>query len=157
VRYLAAVAPLVLLAPVIYVVEQRIVTERERVESSIYEVISAFERNDIPEMLRHITANDEWLRRGADRGMQLVHATGPINVTDIAVTLRNQESRATSRFRANGPIEAEGFGDVGHRPSRWEVTWQKEGGEWRIIGVERLDPINGEPMDLFAASERAGH
>jgi hypothetical protein len=35
------------------------------------------------------------------------------------------------------------------------VDWQKEGGQWRIIYVERLDPITGEVMGIFEEAVRA--
>jgi hypothetical protein len=47
------------------------------------------------------------------------------------------------------------MGDVGHRASRWDLTWQKQGGDWRIIEIQRLDPISGERMNIDAQSERA--
>ncbi|MEX0587121.1 MAG: hypothetical protein WD176_10780 [Pirellulales bacterium] len=155
VKYLAAVLPFVLIGPVIYIVEQRIVTERERVEAAIFAVTSAFERHDESETMKHISAQDGLLQLAVAKGLDEVELTGTLSVTDVAVTMRNQDSRAVSHFRANGPISVKGAGHVGHVASRWELTWQKEGGDWRIINVQRLDPISGEPMGLFMKSERA--
>jgi hypothetical protein len=154
VKYLAALAPLLVLGPVIYAYEQKIVTERERVEQAITGVTSAFERHELPETLVYFSANAFDLRMAAAIAMKLVQPTGPLNVTDVSVTMSSRDSRATSYFRVNGPITTADFGDVGHRTSRWELTWQKEGGEWRIVRVQRLDPISGEGMDMMARSER---
>lgn len=155
IKYLAAVLPFVILTPVIYIVEQRIVTERERVEAAILEVVAAFERNDQPQVLKHFSANRLALRANVMLGMSIAQATGSIRVTDVSVALQNEESRAVTHLRANGPVRARDYGDVGHRPSRWELTWQKEGGNWRIVDLQRLDPITGEPMFLLETSERA--
>lgn len=154
-KYLLAAIALVLPVPVIYLVERRIVTERERVEASVYGVVAAFERQDRSETLRHFSERAMLLRFAAGKALDFVQPRGRMSVTDVAITMRNQDTRALSHFRANGPIAAVGFGDVGVRTSRWEVTWQKEGGEWRIVNVQRLDPITGEPMELLETSERA--
>jgi hypothetical protein len=34
-------------------------------------------------------------------------------------------------------------------PSRWEVGWRKEAGEWKILEVTRLNPLKDEPMEIF--------
>jgi hypothetical protein len=155
VKYLLAMIPLILLGPVIYAYERRTVTERERVEQSIYEVTAAFERQDRPEVLRYFGAQEIVLRTVATWAVDTISADGPLNVTDVAVTMHNNDSRADSHFRVNGSISVMGPGKVGHRASRWELTWQKQGGEWRIIDVHRLDPISGERMNIDTPNERA--
>lgn len=154
VKYLLALIPLVLLGPVIYAFERRTVTERERVEQSIYDVTAAFERQDHPEVFRYIGRQEFMLQGIAKWALETVQPDGPLNVTDVSVTMHNNDSRADSHLRVNGPISVMHMGKVGHRASRWELTWQKEGGDWRIIGIHRLDPISGERMDIDARSER---
>lgn len=155
VKYLAALLPLIVLGPVIYAYEQRITTERERVEESIFGVTSAFERQDRPEVLKYIGGQEIVMRKIAEWALDTVKPEGPLNVTDVSVAMHNNDSRATSHLRVNGAISVMGMGDVGHRASRWELTWQKEGGEWRIIDIQRLDPISGERMNIDTQSERA--
>ena len=157
IKYLALLLPLLVLGPVLYFVEQRVVTERERVEHAVTGVASAFEQQDRDGTIRHFSVNADALRRVVSWTLDNVEPTGTLSITDLAITMRNQDSRAVTHFRANGPIAVSGFGDVGHRSTRWEMTWQKEGGDWRIIDVQRLDPISGEQMDLLARNERATH
>jgi len=154
VKYLVALIPLILLGPVIYAFEQRHVTERERVEQSVYAVTAAFDRQDRPEVLRYIGAQEIVLHKVAEWALDTIQPDGPLNVTDVAVAMHNNDTRADVHFRANGSISVMGMGKVGHCASRWELKWQKEGGDWRIIGVQRLDPISGERMDIDARSER---
>ena len=153
-KYLVGILPLLIFSPVIYVVEQRIVTERERVEEAVLGITSAFERNNAQEVLDYIAPNNRFLRAEAFLGMEIVEATGPLSVTDVSVAMRNQDSRAISHFRVNGPIRVSRFGDVGHPSSRWDVTWQKQGGDWKITDVRRLDPVSGELMEMLEPSER---
>jgi hypothetical protein len=69
-------------------------------------------------------------------------------LTDFRTNLTNENSRATVHFRANATIGAMGF--KGHHPFRCVLTYQKEGGFWKIIDVERLDPIKGDKMEVMA-------
>lgn len=155
VKYLVALAPLLVLGPIIYIYEQRIVTDREQVEDAVYAVTAAFERQDRTDMLEYIGAQEIVLQNIAAWAMDHVQPDGPLNVTDVSVRMHNNNTRADSHFRVNGPISVLGMGKVGHRASRWELTWQKEGGNWRIINIERLDPISGERMSITEQSERA--
>lgn len=153
-KYLVGILPLLIFSPVIYIVEQRIVTERERVEEAVFGVTSAFERHDTEQVLDYISPSNGFLKSDAEVGLGIVEATGPLSVTDVSVAMRNQDSRAISHFRVNGPIRVLRIGDVGHRPSRWDVTWQKEGGDWKIVDIRRLDPVSGEVMDMLEPTER---
>jgi len=155
VKYLAALLPLMIFGPVIYAYEQRTVTERERVETAVYDVVAAFQREDRPGTLAYFSASDRQLRGRCTWAMDFVQPNGDLSVTDVSISMGNRNNRAVARFRVTGPIKIMSIGDVGTRASRWELTWQKEGGEWRIIGLQRLDPISGEPMELMTQSERA--
>jgi hypothetical protein len=146
--YLAAIAALVVAGVVTHAVEARIVTERERVEWAIHDLADAFRAKDADRMLEHISANALQWRHVAYGAMNLVTVEDDVTITDLSIEMRNQNSRATAWFRANGTFSVGDF--RGHRPTRWEVVWQLEGGRWRIIGVERLDPVRGEPVGIFA-------
>ena len=69
-----------------------------------------------------------------------------LRVSDVMVTVNEKDSLATSHFRANASVTMLGGGDAGWRPSRWEFTWQREEGAWRIIKIQRLHPIRDEEM-----------
>lgn len=155
VKYLLAVLPLIIFGPMIYAYERRTITERERVEAAVIGVVRAFEHEDRAGTLAFFSARHHELRRMANDTMDLVQPAGAFSVTDMSVTMLSRDSRALSRFRVTGPIKVLEFGDVGTRPSRWELTWQKEGGDWKIIDLQRLDPVSGERMDIDTPAERA--
>ncbi len=136
---------LVIISVATYIIEQRIVTERERVEASVFGVVDAFQKQDVEGTLRYFSQNATLLRGIANGAIRFVEVKEDLRITDVSVTTTNNDTRATSHFRANGSFIVAG-NDVGHQPTRWQVSWQKEGGEWRIINVERLDPIRGDPM-----------
>lgn len=154
-RYITPILFFAVLGVVVYVVERQIVTERERVEQSIYEVSAAFQRRDVNGTLSHFSEQAILLKGIVMTALAAVQVHDDLRITDVSIEMRNDDSRARSHFRANGSFDVIGYGDVGHQPTRWNVDWQKEAGEWRIIKVERLDPITGESMDYFEGSARA--
>ena len=154
-RYIMPILLLAAVAIVVYVVEQQIVTERERVEQSITDVAAAFQRRDVDGTLAHFSEHAILLKGLVMTALAAVQVQDDLRITDVSIAMRNADSRASSHFRANGTFDVVGYGTVGHQPTRWNVDWQKEAGEWRIIKVERLDPVTGEPMDPFEGSVRA--
>ena len=166
--HLATVLTLAILGVVIYFVEDSIVTERERVEQSIAEMVHAFEQKDVDRVAGFFS--QQWrvpielpmvrqldfipVRFAVQQAMDLVEAEGDLRLTDVSVEMKNNDTRATSHFRVNGTFRVKNYGDVGHQPTRWEFDWQKEGGEWKVIRIERLDPINRTPMKIFEPSTR---
>jgi hypothetical protein len=154
-KFVAPILLLAALAIIVYVVEQQIVTERERVEQSIYDVAAAFQRQDVEGTLTYFSAQALLLRLQAAGAVAGVQVQDDLRITDVSIEMKNSDSRARSHLRANGTFAVIGYGDVGHQPTRWNVDWQKEGGQWRIIYVERLDPITGEVMGIFEEAVRA--
>lgn len=149
---LAVAAVLVICCGVVYAIEQRIVTERERVEAAIFGVAEAFRAADTRATLKYISPRAPFeLHLGIQSvmGPMEVRVQDELRITDIDIEMLGEESRAKSHFRANGRIYIGEHGDVGHQATRWNVTWQKEGGEWRILDVERLDPVRGHPVGMI--------
>ena len=137
-----------LAAPVVYLIEKAIVTEGERVEQNVLDLTAAFQRKDRERVLSFFSAQAPDLRDMAVYALNLVDLPKGIDVKDLSVRLSNENSRAISHFRANGTVAVPGVGER-HSPSRWEVTWQKEGTEWKIIEVVRLHPYKDETMKVF--------
>jgi hypothetical protein len=63
--------------------------------------------------------------------------------------MSNENSRAVSLFRANGVVAVKGLGAQQQMASRWQVTWQKEGNDWKIVEVVRLHPYKDESMQIL--------
>jgi hypothetical protein len=158
-RFLVGIVAMLVAALVTWLIEQNIVTESERVEQAVYDVAEAFQQGDVERTLsffstRSTITNLEAvaplqysLRDVARYALQIVEVRGDLRITDVSVDLKS--GRATSRFRANGTFAVKDHGNVGHQPTRWDVVWQKEGTDWLIVKVDRLDPITGESMGYF--------
>lgn len=144
----AAALGCLLLAGATFVIERLVVTDREQIESQIHLLARAFERKDKPAVLGAFSAGAGKWRNLAEEALELVTIRRELSIKDVSVRVYGQGARATSRFRANGTVEFKGV-DVGHQPSRWELTWQREQGQWKVIDVQRLNPFSEEVMQPF--------
>lgn len=140
---------LILAAVAVIFIEQSIVTESERVEQRVLDLTRAFQRKDHDRTLEFISLQAPELRKIAEYALESVTVQDDLKVKDMHVRLTNEDTRAVSRFRANGTIVFQGT-NLGPQPSLLEVTWQKEKGDWKMIGVRRLNPIKeDEEMRMF--------
>jgi hypothetical protein len=146
-RYALGIVALLIASLVTWLVEQNIVTESERVEQAVYDVAEAFQQRDEDRMLSFFSQRTPELRGIALIALRTIEAQDDLRITDVSVDVAH--GRADSTFRANGAFNAAGYGNIGHKPTRWDVGWQEEGGDWRIISVEQLDPITGEATDEY--------
>lgn len=148
--WLAGILVSLLLIPGVWLLEQQIVTERERVEQRILDVTTAFKQQDVPTLLSCFAVNNLADRALATGVVAIVQVHDDLQIRDVSVTLTSGGNRAISRFRANGTFELRTY--RGYHPSRWEVVWEKIANEWKIIRVTRLDPVTGESMGIMQSS-----
>jgi hypothetical protein len=137
----------VLAALAIFPLERSIVTDRERIELDVRQLVADFTAQDEDATLSHFSPGAVEWRKQVQLALKLVKVQG-IDVKDLSVKLFGQGTGATSLFRANGRVTFSGM-DAGHQPSRWKLTWQKEQGEWKIVDVVRLNPLKDEPMGIL--------
>lgn len=137
-----------LLAGAIFFIEQAIVTPAEVVEQNVVRLCDEFRRKQ-PVALDYFSPTAPDLRQMAAGAMEMVTIGDDLSVTDFQTTITNQGSRAQCHFRANATISLAGAGNVGRQPARFLLTWAKEGADWKIISVKRLNPINGSDMGML--------
>ena len=147
-KYLAGAAVMVLLMFGFYVLELNIITTRERVEADLYGLANAFQNKESDTTLNYISPRADQLRQMVKIALNLISIDGELRITDVQTELRAENSVATTHFRANGTAT---FGSYsGRHPTRWELTWQKMGGEWKVTKARRLNPITGEELRPMA-------
>ncbi len=156
--YLAGVALCVALCGLVFVVEQQIVTETERVEQRLLDFTSAFQRDSMqrglinavlgggPELESLKFLQGDEVRRLATHALDLVDIQDDVRVSDIRTRMTNKDSRAITQFRASASVTVSGYNAV-RQPSRWELTWGKEDGEWKVLRATRLNFMSGQPLD----------
>jgi hypothetical protein len=139
------------LAGGVLVFERSIVTHREQIQQHILDMAQAFQDGEEEQVLEFVSVQSEYLRNQVRLGFVLVEKVENLRITDTSVTMLAADSRARLHFRANGTFTVGGYGNVGHRPTRWQMTWQQEGGLWKIIDVQRLDVMTGKPIGMLDA------
>ena len=135
-------------AAVLYFVARSIETEGERVAHEIHALVNAFIKKDRDRTLAFFSPQAADLRTKCEAALAWVDFPNGLDIKDVGVTMSNDNTQAVSRFRANGTVSVKGTG-ASHAPSRWEVTWRKEAGQWKIVDVQRLHPYKDEKMDFF--------
>ncbi|MFT5094672.1 MAG: hypothetical protein ACKVII_02330 [Planctomycetales bacterium] len=157
-RFLIALPLLLLAAITIYFAEIAIVTDSEQVEKNLQDFVDTFVEeshllgagsNAKPEQVRcqsFFAVNNTVDRTRVVAALMFVQVEGDIRVTDVKIQLTNQETMAVTHFRANATFSA--GSNTGHHPSRWEMTWQKQAGEWKITQTKMLNAVNGQEMSV---------
>lgn len=135
----------------IFVLEEAIVTEGERVEANVRDLAWSFQKKDRDKVLGFFSPQAADLRGVIKEALDSVDVKDDLDIKDMEVRVYGGGAQALSHFRANATVSWKGL-NVGHQPSRWELTWQKEGDDWKILDVQRLNPIKNEKMRVFEQS-----
>jgi len=156
--FLLALPLLLLIAITLFFLERAIVTDGEQVEQNLFSLIDTFVEEsqqlvmgsqEIPEEVRchhYFSVSNTTDRTRVVAALMVVRIDDGISVKDVEVRLTNENTRAVTHFRANATLSAGSF--TGHHPSRWELTWQKEAGEWKITRTRMLNVMTGEEQTI---------
>ena len=156
-RYLTGVGILIFAALMTYFVEQVIVTDSEKVETELTDLIDTFivesqaisklDQTQVIECERFFSEQNTIDKARVRAALVVARVENDTRITDVQTRLTNENTRAITHFRANGTVGTSTTGG-GHFASRWEMTWQKEGGEWKITSTRMLNPMNGEDQQI---------
>jgi len=157
--FLAGVALCLALCGIVFFVEQQVVTERERVEQRLLDFAVAFQQDSLrkglvnlvvpgpePATLSYIGASADSTKRMAEAALSYVDLPEAVRISDVRTTMSNSDSRAVTQFRASATVKAGSDSDGVHYPTRWELTWQREKGDWKILRATRLHFNTGEAL-----------
>jgi hypothetical protein len=144
---------------VTWFVEQQIVTERELVERRLHDFTTTVQRESMqrgvanallggpePESFTFISASANDVRELARQALDMVDIQDDVRISDVRTTLTNNQSRAVTQFRASATVSVAVYGNVGRQSTRWQLTWQRENGVWKVTGATRLNFLSGEPL-----------
>ena len=138
---------LILLAvvPVIYLVEQKIVTEKEILESTIIDLCYSFKNKEMEKTLAFVHEDNKFDRARVKLGIEGLTVSDDLRVTDIRVRVSDDAQAASTHFRANASILFRNRA-LGYQPSRWRLQWAKVNDQWKIIDIDQLHIVNGEKI-----------
>lgn len=141
-----------LLAVVPFITDQLITTDREAITRTLFELRDAVVSGNAQAALAFVDGGENIPGSTAEqvqRGMDLVNVHDDMRLKSIQVEASG--GKATAEFRANGTIDVKNVATERYAPTRWRLTWVKRADDWKITVVERLDPLKGEVIDVFAS------
>jgi hypothetical protein len=130
------------------VVERRIVTPREEVTRRLEQLVADFERRDRTAVVDCVSTRTPHLQHLAERALDKVAITN-VRLTDVNVEISGEDVlRARTHFRVTADVVVSQLYRMPRQPSRWQATWEQEAdGRWRMMDLEQLDPLTGEPSN----------
>lgn len=151
-KWLVAGIVLAVAIPVVFVVERSIITPGEEIEGLIGELRKAVVAQDVDATLAFLSPRAIKEQAVIRMGMSWGHIMPDVAITDLDVNV-TANTTAASHFRANGTFVLDTPLITGERhvATRWRVLWRREAGDWKIYGIERLDPITGEVISVLDA------
>lgn len=141
-----ALAAVIVLTLLLTVAERLVVTEREKVEQAVAELLSAIEANDLPKVLSFVDPTAQRIQNDANTLMPLVKVrdTGLAGLR-IEIDDSIEPHRATAFFR--GRIDAV-HAQSGARLfyyDKVEIDWARNGANWQIVDYRAS--FRGKPID----------
>jgi hypothetical protein len=150
-RQIVAAAVFLLAAAAIFLADRFIITETKLVQASIYGLAEAVRARNVERCLTFFSESDKPDRQLVSQAASMVEIEGPVRITDMSINMSSAESRAVSTFRATADVK---FQNQSNRyPTRWELTWQREGNDWKIVRVRRLQLLGDQETSPLAAAD----
>jgi len=151
-RWLISVMVLVaLLAGGGVMLERLVVTDRETVEATMTQIVADIESNDASLVLAHIAKEATKKRAEAERILALVKFRS-VEIRRI-IEIKTMPDLTPPQAKANftvKPVVSDSSGTFEDFPAprRLEVTFVKEGGDWRILDYKIFNLLgdNGNPL-----------
>jgi len=148
--YLKGILACVVLGAAIYGLERMIVTQKEKIDGDVRDMVNSFLRQDLDRTLSHVSesANDERMLISGHIGV--VDPDADLRITDMDVKLSDAD-HATARFRVNATVDV-----VGSRKrisTRWEFAFAREGNDWKVTRIQRMKILNDEYIEPTNMSE----
>jgi hypothetical protein len=148
-RQLMASTVFLLVAVAIFVADHFIITETKRVQAGIYGLAKAVQAGNVEQCLEFFSPNDKVDRQLVSTAVGMVEIEGSIHITDLSINMSSAESRAVTTFRATATAKYQGQSD--RIPTRWELTWQREGIDWKVIRIRRLQLVGDQETNPLSA------
>ena len=152
-KFLGAALACGVLAAGVFGADRLIVTEAEVVEARVEDLAAAVVAGEVEAVLAFFSPTAAGDRAAVRTGMGLATIDPDLRLTDWDTTVTAGGTAATCHFRANGTIRGKFFGggNAFRQPTRWLLSWRKEGdpAAWKVVEVRRLDVMTGEPVDLL--------
>jgi hypothetical protein len=147
-RQLAVSGIFLFLGVLVIVIEPYIVTPSKRVRTALYDLARSFEKGDVERCVDSFSRQDQADQDLVRQAARMAKIEGRIRITDLSIILTSANSRATTEFRASADVSY--LGQSNHVATHWELTWQLEGNEWKVIRIRRLRFVGRDEVQVFS-------
>lgn len=135
----------------LYFLEQTLVSTGEEVEAAVAEMLDSFRAEDLTAIESQIADASPELIGIATRGLKLVDLSPEFRIKSVETSVSEDEQTVTALIRANGRVNVSisGAGSM-HAATYWKTTWIQQDSKWKLKGVTRLDPTNGDEVSILS-------
>lgn len=137
------------LAIVALLTEQVIVTPGEEVEARTSQLCREFQRKD-PHIFTMISAQSPELKTLIETGFKVVQVSDDLHIDHMETRTIESGNRVVIRFRIRATMTIEHLGNVGSRTGLFELVWVREAGDWKLLRVNRLNPVTNDPIEVLS-------
>ena len=141
----------VVLAGVIFVVEDLIVTDSGARRAGCCRYRECVSRKRSEPHVESFFARGHRRAGTGRRGNQYRRYRRQLTITDTSVALLDSGQRATIRFRANATATYPNQHE--RRPTRWEFEFARQGDEWKVTRIRRMNVVKDEYLDPLDPSK----
>ena len=133
------------LTVLLLVVERLVQTENEEIEAALEQMAADVQRNDLPDVLRHISAMAPATRAQARAEFPRYNFSRVKVKRNLTVTIDEQQEPRTAVVSFNVVVTGydRSFRSSFHVPRFVTVTLVREDGEWRFLDTPTSRPITG--------------
>lgn len=136
-----------------YFLERSLISTGEEVEMATAQLLQNFKDEDLNAISNQIVDQDPELVALAEKGLQMVDLGPDFQLKSVETSVSNDGQTVTAYVRANGRIEFTGNTAAAaggrHMPTFWKTIWNRKGEEWRLRNATRLNPTDGQEIDMF--------
>lgn len=134
----------------LYFLEQALVSTGEEVEAAVVEMLENFKNENLDAISNQIADKDPELIQLTERGLKLVDLGPDFQLKSAETSVSDDQQTVTAFIRANGRIEiSSSAAGSRHMPTFWKTTWTMQDSKWKLKNATRLNPANGDEIDIF--------
>jgi hypothetical protein len=133
------------LVGLLLLVERNVVTDKERVEETLWAAASALEANDVPALLQLLSESNPEMRRSAEGYMGFIRIERVRIGSDLKIVINELTSPASASVSFTGRLQFDtqrGDSPFKNDVAKYSLSFLREDQQWRIAGYQR-DPLGG--------------
>lgn len=143
--FLYATIGVVVLTAALLLNERRVVTEREQVKQTLFDIAAALEANDVERVMDHVSTSSAGVRQQGQAAMKRVIIREVKIKPNLTVqTAGDPPDKATAEFNVV-VIGGDRQQTIENQRGAWFfiVDFVKEGAGWKVVNYQQLDPRQG--------------